>query len=444
MYRKIEERIEKFLQSTGKKALLITGARQVGKTYIVEKVGKRQDFGYFKINFLENPDARALFSDFRDTKDILLRLSALSDIEFIAGKTLIFFDEVQECPEIVTAIKFLVEEGSYRYILSGSLLGVILKDIRSVPVGYMDVIEMYPLNFEEFSIANSISSDVLEHIRSAYESRTPVDSLIHEKMMRLFHLYLIVGGMPAAVQKYLDTNNIREVVDIQNSILYLYKKDISKYDPDNKLYLEEIFEYIPSELNAKNKRFILKDLNEHFKFNRYQNSFIWLKDAGGALPTFCVKEPEVPLMMSKSTNLFKLFLADVGLLAAMYAGGIQIKILNRDSNINFGSIYENAVAQELKSHGFSLYYLNSKKNGELDFLVELDGKVLPIEVKSGKNYTRHSALNRVLDVYPNIEEAAVLHIENLKTNGCITYFPIYMMMYLKNDEIPEDFIYTIE
>ena len=244
------------------------------------------------------------------------------------GETLIFFDEVQECKEIVTAIKFLVAEGSYRYILSGSLLGVELKDIRSVPVGYMTVFEMFPLNFMEFCRANKISDQVLTHLQNCFENRESIDSMIHTKMMELFRLYLIVGGMPAVVQRYLDTNNLREVYQIQQGILQLYKKDIAKYDPEEKLYLEDIFNLIPSELNSKNKRFILKNLNENFKFSRYEHSFIWLREAGVALPVFCVQEPVIPLLLSKATNLFKLFLEDVGLLAAMYANGLQLRILN--------------------------------------------------------------------------------------------------------------------
>lgn len=212
---------------------------------------------------------------------------------------MIFFDEVQECREIVTAIKFLVEEGSYRYILSGSLLGVELKDIRSVPVGYMSIYEMFPMDFFEFCKANRVSEKVLDKLKNCFEEKIPVDGLIHDRMMDLFRLYLIVGGMPAAVQRYLDTNNLNEVMQVQKGIIQLYKKDIARYDPEHKLYLEEIFQLIPSELNSKNKRFILKNLNENFKFSRYEHSFIWLKEAGVALPVYCVQEPQVRCFCQK-------------------------------------------------------------------------------------------------------------------------------------------------
>ncbi|MCC8045916.1 MAG: AAA family ATPase [Clostridiales bacterium] len=422
---------------------MITGARQVGKTYIIENIGKKMFQSFVTINFIENRQAASLFENAADSASLLLRISAVADAPLLPHETLIFLDEVQECKEIVTAIKFLVEEGSYRYVLSGSLLGVDLKDIRSVPVGYMDILEMYPLDLEEFAAANGVSDRVIEALRVAFSQKEPVDPVVHEKMMELFRLYLIVGGMPAVVDRYLETHNLQEVLRTQRSIIALYKKDIAKYDPEDKLYLEEIFDLIPSELNAKNKRFILKKLNENFKFSRYSNSFLWLKDAGVALPVFCADEPKAPLLLSKATNLFKLFLADVGLLASMYAGDIQIRILNQEQDINFDSVYENIAAQELKAHGFDLYYFNNKKQGEVDFLAERDGEVIPIEIKSGKSYARHAALDHLIDnkAY-TIKEAYVFHNGNVSTDGKIIYYPIYMLMFLEKTQPEETLIYN--
>ena len=391
--RKIESKIEDFYKQNKKKALLITGARQTGKTYSIRQYGKTHFDNFIEINFLENPMAASLFENASNSKTLILQLSALTDKPLITGKTLIFFDEVQACKEIITAIKFLVDEGSYSYILSGSLLGIEMKDIRSIPVGYMDIYQMYPLDLEEFFTAVGISNNIIESLHSSFESKTEVNTLIHQKMMEVFRLYLIVGGMPAVVDKYLKTNNIQEVINEQKAIIELYKKDISQYDKNNKLYLEEIFDLIPSELNCKNKRFILKNLNENFKLSRYENSFIWLKDAGVALPTYNVTEPTYPLKLSKSSNLFKLFLSDVGLLASMYMNNIQVQILNKEKSINFGSVYENVAAQQFNALGFDLYYYNNKKNGEIDFLLERNGELLPIEIKSGKDYNKHSALN---------------------------------------------------
>ena len=376
-----------------------------------------------------------VFSKAKNSQDILLRLSTVTSQDLVKGSTLVFFDEVQECPEIVTAIKFLVEEGSYRYVLSGSLLGVEIKNLRSAPVGYMDVKDMYPLDLEEFATAVGINDRIIDALSKHFTEGTAVDEFIHEKMMEVFRLYLIVGGMPAAVDKYLATNNLQDVMAEQQAIIRLYKQDIAKYDPDHKLYIQEIFDRIPAELDAKNKRFILKNLNENIKFSRYQNSFLWLKDAGVALPVYNVEEPTVPLILSSSRNLFKLFMADIGLLASLYADGIQLKILDNEPSINFGSVYENAVAQELWAHGFQLYYYNNKRQGELDFVIEQNGEVLPLEVKSGKDYERHKALTNVVNSTTyQISKAYVLCNDNVKKVGKITYLPIYMLMFIKKEQ----------
>ncbi len=432
--RKIDNYIRNYYKTT-RNALLVTGARQTGKTFSIREFGKTFK-SFIEINFVDNPEAAEAFRDAKGSADILLRLSAITSVPLIKGETLIFFDEVQKCPEIVTAVKFLVDEGSYRYILSGSLLGVSLKDLRSEPVGYMGVVDMYPLDFEEFISAVGISGNVIGALRNSWENRIPVDGFLHSKMMELFRLYLVTGGMPAAVSKYLESNNLQEVMAIQQDIIRLYKRDIAQYDPDNKLYIEDIFDLIPPELNAKNKRFILKRLNENAKFERFRNSFLWLKNAGVAIPVYNVEEPKMPLLLARSRNLFKLFQSDIGLLAAQYAEGIQLRIIKGDKDINFGSIYENAVAQELTAHSLTPYYYNNKKRGEIDFVIETGGKILPIEVKSGKDYETHHALSNIMDCGEyELDEAIVLNNENLYVKGKVTYAPIYMIMFLqkKND-----------
>ncbi|MCQ2290782.1 MAG: ATP-binding protein [Muribaculaceae bacterium] len=431
--RHIDAYIEDYYK-TSNNALLITGARQIGKTYSIRKFGEKWKC-FVEINFIEDEDAALLFKSAKSTDELLLRLSTITDKKLEKGRTLIFFDEVQSCPEIVTAIKFLVEDGSYRYILSGSLLGVELKDLRSEPVGYMDVKEMFPLDIEEFVKAVGIGDNVINHLRESWENLHPVDEFIHKKMMELFRLYLIVGGMPAAVVKYMETNNIKRVMDVQKGIIAMYKRDIAKYAPSNKLAINEIFDLIPPELDAKNKRFILKNLNENAKYERFHNSFLWLKNAGVAIPVYNVEEPKQPLLLARSRNLLKLFLCDVGLLAAMYAEGIQMRVLRGDSGINHGSIYENLVAQELIAHGIVPYYYNSKKRGEVDFVVSLDGGVLPIEVKSGKDYARHRALANIMQCKDyDTRKAIVLCNDNLFIDDSVVYMPIYMTMFMHRDE----------
>lgn len=427
--RKIYDYIREFF-SREKKALLISGARQVGKTYAIRKVGKEIFDRVVELNFIEDPSLKALFANPRNAKELLLRLSAYACGNLKKGKTLFFFDEIQECPDIMTAIKFLVDEGSFRYIMSGSLLGVQMKDIRSMPVGYLTEKKMFPLDLEEFATAVGISDMVISHLKECYEKKEAIDEVIHTKMLELVNLYLVIGGMPESVVKYLETNNIHDVRSAQLAIVNMYKKDISKYDIENKLYIQDIFDLIPSELNAKNKRFILKSLNENAKYERYRNSFLWLADAGVALPTYNVEELRMPLRLNELRNLFKLFLNDVGLLSSYYPFELSLKIIMGEANINYGAIYENLAAQELAAHGYSLHYFNSKRQGEIDFVVEHEGVVVPIEIKSGKDFKRHNALSNIMATPDyGIKSAMVISNANVSTSGRITYLPVYMLMF---------------
>lgn len=427
-----------------KTALLIEGARQIGKTFSIRQFGKKFKT-YIEINFIEQPEAISLFKDLSNTKDLLARLSLFTKQKLIKRDTLIFFDEVQICPEVITYIKFLVDEGSYNYILSGSLLGIEINALRSVPVGYLTIKRMFPLTFREFALNFGLNSSILENLETSFKEKKPVDDFIHKKMMELFRVYLVVGGMPAAVNRYIETNNLNEVIDIQNQIVNLYKKDITQYDKNNKLAIAQIFELIAPQLNSQNKRFIIKDIKSGVKFDRYENSFLWLKDAGVALPVYNVETPKIPLKLSKSRSLFKLFMSDVGLLASEYSQGIQLKIISGDDKLNYGAIFENYIAQELTACEHDLYYYNNKKRGELDFLIEYDGEVLPIEVKSGKDYKVHRALSNIMDCGEfNLNKALIFNNSNLKVEGKLTYAPIYMAMFLKQEIKEEDSIYKID
>ncbi len=430
LYRKIDSAIKDFYK-TPKKALMLTGARQTGKTYAVRRFGK--DFkAYAEINFIDNPEAKEIFRNYNGVSELLLRISVFVRFDLIPGETLIFFDEVQECPELITAIKFLVDDGTYSYIMSGSLLGVEMRDIRSLPVGYVGIREMYPLDIEEFMLNLGISADLISRLRECWEDIKPVDEVIHGRMLEVFRLYLVVGGMPAAVVEYLETNNLRRVLHVQLDILNLYRLDISKYSERDKLKIREIFDIIPSELDAKNKRFILKRLNEHAKFERYKESFLWLKDAGVAIPVYNVSEVREPLHLSENRSLFKLFSNDVGLLCAQYGQGLQMKVLTDAADINFGSVFENVAAQEFAAHGFSIYYYNNKRRGEVDFVLSIGGEAVPVEIKSGKSYTEHRALSGLMEASePYIKRAYVFSHSNIYMEGRIIYVPIYMLMFVK-------------
>jgi len=430
--RKADILIEDHFQNTHK-ALLLTGARQVGKTYAIRRAAERLGWHLIEMNFLLEPETINIVRGAGRLEDIILRITAFANHPLDKEQTLIFFDEVEEYPDVMTWVKAFVDKG-YHLALSGSLLGVELGNVRSVPVGYMDELQLYPCDMEEFIRAVGVQEKVINTIREAWEQHKQVDSFVHEQMMKLVNLYLLVGGLPAVVQVYLDSNDMQRVMEEQRSILTLYKKDIARYDPQEKLYINDIFGLIPPELNAKNKRFILKSLNEHFKFSRHENSFTWLRDADMALPTYNVEEPKLPLVLSRCSNLFKLFQNDVGLLACQYADGIQLRILQGETNINYGAIYENLTAQELHAHGWKLYYFQNKKQGELDFLLERDAEIIPVEVKSGKDYDRHVALSNVLRNRDyDIRRAIVFCNENLSVKENVVYAPVYMLMFLRKE-----------
>ncbi|MBR4742910.1 MAG: ATP-binding protein, partial [Oscillospiraceae bacterium] len=348
-----------------------------------------------------------------------------------------FFDEIQKYKEIVTKIKFLVDDKRFRYIMSGSLLGVEIVNLKSAPVGYLQSINMYPLDFEEFLQIFNVEEPILSRLHSAFMTKTPVDEVIHNKIMEMFNLYLIIGGMPAAVEKYRTTGSIDDVIDEHHSIIEQYKLDFTQYEEENrKLIITHIYEMIPAELNEKNKRFMIADIRKNLRYDRIADSFTWLWKAGVALGVFNTTIPTVPLLLNEKSSLFKMFLSDVGMLTTVYGKACKLRIVNKEKDINKGAVYENVVAQELHAHGYPLYYYNSKKKGELDFVIEHAGKVLPIEVKSGKDYEKHSALDNVMSVKEyGIDEAYVFTNGNIMTKGKVTYLPIYMVMFLKDEPI---------
>ncbi len=428
----------------GKEALLLTGARQIGKTYLIRQCLQENKISYLELNFIERPELIELFSGAQDTKDLLMRLSLVSDKTLEKGKTIIFLDEVQEYKDIVTKIKFLVEEGSYRYIMSGSLLGVELRDLRSAPVGFLRIFDMYPLSFMEFARAVGIHQDTLDVLRSSFYKRQPVDEFVHKKMLDVFYLYLIVGGMPEAVDTYINTYDLAEVAQIHEKISRLYKTDFSKYEINYKLKLREIYDAMPGQLDQKTKRFQFAQIGKGLSYDRTENDFLWLKDAGVAIPVYNISEPKIPLIISENRNLFKLFFSDVGLLTSNYSNEVKIALLNKEKDINNGALFENVVAQELLSKGHKLYYFNSKKQGELDFVLELSGKVVPLEIKSGKDYKRHSALNNVLNnTEYEIEEAYIFSEGNVEVVEKRIYMPIYMIMFLENRPL-ENTVYKLD
>ncbi len=436
MYRKDSNFIEEWIKNSNK-ALLVTGARQIGKTWIIREEIAKSGYKKFEINFIDQPRMIDYLNVKMSAEEFLMKLKMIMPEDCKPQETIVFFDEIQKCPEIVTKIKFLVEEGSFKYVMSGSLLGVELKGIASVPVGYLSVLRMYPMDFEEFMIANNVSKTTLEMLNEKFKTSQPVDEFIHEKLLSLFFVYLIVGGMPDAVKTYISTKDIREVDKVQRDIVALYKEDFSQYESeDKKLKLLSIYEIIPAELNKQNKKFVFTMLDKELKFDRYENSFLWLKDAGVALPVYNVDAPIIPLKASKSSNVFRLFANDTGLLTSAYPAETKIELINRNSEVNNGAHFENAVVQQLTANGLELYFCKKKNLGELDALVEMGGKVVPIEVKSGKDYKAHKALDNFMEISDyHIEKAYVLSVDNIEQDGAIVYLPIYMCYLLKETRI---------
>ena len=436
MYRKDSIIIEEWLKRSDK-ALLVTGARQIGKTWLIREEIAKSGYRKFEVNFIDQPDLVDYLNVKMSANEFLLKLKMIMPEDCKPQETVVFFDEIQKCPEIVTKIKFLVEEGSFKYVMSGSLLGVELKGITSVPVGYLTVLRMYPMDFEEFMIANNVSKTTLEMLKAKFETCQPVDEFIHQKLLSLFFIYLIVGGMPDAVKIYIATKDIREVDKVQRDIVALYKEDFSQYESeDKKLKLISIYDIIPAELNKQNKKFVFTMLNKELKFDRYENSFLWLKDAGVALPVYNVEAPVIPLKASKSSNVFRLFSNDTGLLTSAYPAETKLELINKNSEVNNGAHFENAVAQQLTANGLEPYFCKKKNIGERDVLVEMDGKVVPIEVKSGKAYKAHKSLDNFMKISDyHIEKAYVLSVANMEQEGSVVYLPIYMCYLLKERKI---------
>ena len=429
MYRKDESAILKWINE-GKGAMLIYGARQVGKTWLIREMLNRSHLKFFEVNLLERDDILHQLQQASSAKDISLVLSLYSDVPLEEKNSVIFIDEIQEFPEIVTKIKFLVDEGKYRYILSGSNLGVELKGIHSMPVGYVEQLQMFPMNLFEFAVAMGAGANVIDHLSECFEKRRPVDPVIHNQMIRTFYYYLMTGGMPAVVKTLIEKQDIISIDNEQKNIINQYKADFIKYEAENKrLKILSIYDSIPSQLNKQNRRFVFKYLNNELKFDRYEESFLWLKDAAVAIPVYNAQEPRTPLEQSKASNLFKLYQSDVGLLTSCYPAHLRQEILkmNPEITMNFGSLFENYVACEFYFAGLKLLYYKTAKIGEIDFITELDDRVLPIEVKSGKDYKKHTALNNLLSSSEyKIDKAIVLSANNLEQSGKILYCPIYM------------------
>lgn len=444
--RDVWKKLDSWKRSDGRKALMLTGARQVGKTTVVREFGRREYSCFAELNFLADPQARKLFDGALDADTLVTNLTAYLRKALVPGGTLILLDEIQECPNARTAIKFLVEDGRFDYVETGSLLGVKTRQIASYPVGFEEPCRMYPMGFAEYCRANGVQSETIDLLKECFDEKNPVPEAVHQVMNRLWLSYIVVGGMPQVVARFVQTHDVARVVELQSDILALYRQDIAKYaDSRETAKIRSIFDAIPSQLDDKNRRFVLADLGASARMNRYESCFLWLADAGVALPCYNVAAPTAPLAANEKHSLFKLFLSDTGLLCAACLGGVQHAVLGGDLEVNMGSILENVIAQELLSHGFSLNYFNSKRYGEIDFVLQDASAVLPVEVKSGGDWKRHKALDNVLAVGEwSIGEAYVLCRGNVSRQGRITYLPMYMSMFIEPEHMPRNMPFEID
>ena len=446
LYRKFEKRIEEFLQKEPNKILLVNGARQIGKSYLIRYVGKRMFKNYVEINLKEDKESLGVFATVKSTSDFYMQLGAIAGNRLgTKENTLVFLDEIQSYPHLMTMLKFLNQDARYTYVASGSQLGVALSETASVPIGSVEIEEMYPLDFEEFLLAMGCGQETIDGIREKFLAGESLNESLHNYMLQQFKVYLLVGGMPDAINKFLENRNISHVRKVHRDIHELYRIDASQYDTEKKLLIRKIYDMIPSIMENKKKRIIVKRIEEtasHKQFNDYANEFEYLTNSGIALGVQAVSNPRFPLAESESKNLLKLYMNDVGLLTSILYGLNINAVLQDDRSINLGSVYETVVAQELHAHGFTLHYYDNKQKGEVDYLID-DYEhltVLPIEVKSGKDYTVHSALNNFVNTPDyHIQKSVVLSNEReVSVKNGITYLPVYYCMFYQRDYVRDE------
>lgn len=437
MFRKIKQSIIEYLKSDSNKILIVQGARQIGKSYIIRESGQELFKNYIEINLLEDSLNDRLFENVRTVQDFYLQLSMIAGDKLKnRNDTLIFLDEIQAYPQLLTLLKFLKQDNRYTYIASGSLLGVTLSQTSSIPMGSIEIMNMYPMDFEEFLIANGVGQFALSAFKSDFENLKSLDENTHNKMLDFFKKYLLSGGLPDAVKTFIETSNIVKVRQIQQEIHNYYGMDASKYDVQKKLKIKRIYDMIPSTLENKKKRIVVQDIENKKgkRFTDYQDEFDYLINAGISLEVKAISTPVFPLDEHSGKNLLKLYLNDVGILTALlYQNNIR-PVLDTDKSVNLGTVYEAAVAQELKAHGNNLFYYDNKTKGEVDFLInDYDSlSVVPIEVKSGKDYKIHNAIDSfITNKDYNVKKAIVLSNERtIYSENGITYMPVYFVMWM--------------
>lgn len=437
MYRKIEQYIKEYLLSKNDKILCIVGARQIGKTYIISKVIHDLFENCIEINFDADEKSDQYYKNIRTIQDFYIQLSInYGNIMDKKENTVIFLDEIQIYPQYFSLLKQLSKDGRYTFICSGSSLGVEINDTGLSPMGSITIKNMYPMDFEEFMIANGTGEEALNFIRKSYKECKSLSESLHNSLMNSFYAYLYTGGLPDCVKTYVEEKNVMKIKDIQKDIHSFYKKDASKYDKERGLSIKKIYDILPSNIDNKVKRIQYKTIEniDQADFKRYQDDFEYLTKSGIAIECKAISEPKYPLIQSSNKNLIKLYMNDVGILTyLLYRNNINAILQNR-SGVNLGAVYETAVIQELTAHGHTCYYYDRKKVGEVDFLIDDYENLctLPIEVKSGKEgYTMH-AMPKLLETenYRMKRGIVLSNDREVKTEDKIIYMPIYYSAFI--------------
>lgn len=434
-YRKIEEKINDYYLDKDAKILVIDGARQIGKSFIIRETGKRFFKHFIEINLKNDWEGNRFFENIRTIEDFYLQVSALygNDLGNVSN-TMIFLDEIQSYPHLLTMLKPLKADARYRYICSGSLLGITLQH-TFIPMGSIDKVKMFPMDFEEFLLASNVGKDVISYLRNCFVERIPPAEGIHKTILGLFKRYLLSGGLPDSVKAFVEAKNVYEMRENQTLTYRYYSDDAAKYDKEHSLKTRPIYDYLPSYMENKVKRIQFNKIEGASKASmaRYQDEFDYLISSGCVLDAKAVSNPVFPLCQSTSKNLIKLYYNDVGLLTnILYKNNIDA-LLNKDRGVNLGSVYETVCAMELSAHGHELYYFDSKKVGEVDFLLNdyENTSILPIEIKSGNDQNNFRAIPKLVKEPYNLRQGYIFGNENIieEKSNLIT-FPIYMIMFV--------------
>lgn len=435
--RKIETTINNYFNSNRDKILIIDGARQIGKSYIIRKMSKTFFKNYIEINLMDDFHNDKLFSNVSSIKDFYIQMSALyGDQLDNKDNTIIFLDEIQVYPHLLSLLKPLNLDNRYTYIASGSLLGVTLKQ-TFIPMGSINEARMYPMDFEEFLWANNVGKDVIEYLKDCFINLKPIEDGIHKTMLKRYKEYLLCGGLPDAVKEFVINNNVLEMRNV-HELTYKYYQDVcTQYDKEHKLKTMRIYGSLISYMENKVKRIQANQIQgkNNDSFSRYEDEFDYLISSGIVNEVKAISNPRFPLDESSTKNLVKLYYNDVGILTSkLYKNNINA-ILNVDSGVNLGSVYETAVANELVAHGHAAFYFDSKKVGEVDYLLNdyTNLVAVPIEIKSGKNQKTFRALPKLIDQNGQykLPYGYLFGNQNIvkKENNLIT-LPIYLTMFI--------------